>query len=745
MSKQEERDNKLIQEAFDELYALCYDRCKDDEERQGIRLAFNIANASHKGMRRKSGEPYIMHPIAVARIVVEEIGLAYKSVVSALLHDVVEDTDYTLDDIRETFGDKIASIVDGLTKIEGVFDSTTTLQAENFKRILATMNDDMRVILIKLADRLHNMRTISSMPEHKRSKIVGETVYFFVPLAHRLGLYAIKTELENISLKTNEPEEYNRIKAKLDGGAEGRNEFITQFIQPIRNKLETEGIQCKIESHTKSIYSIWRKMSAKNIPFEEIYDLFTIRVIFQPQKGKTERAQCWEIYQLITDIYRSRIDRLRDFSDTPKVNGYEALHCTVIGPMGSWVDIQIRSQRMEEIAEYGVVAYWKYKDITTQESELEKWLQQVKEFFESPDTNTLEFLERFRKGLLDSEVYVYTPKGESKALPKGATALDFAYYVHTAIGNKAIAAKVNHKLESLNYVLRGGDQVEIITAETQQPQREWLDIAMTPKAKNHIKDSLKTAMQGEYQTGSELLETRLKKLGIKPQARVFNKLITGYKVNNKHELLSHIGTGLIDLSDLDEKLRYNTEKKPVRYWGLQFFLGSGDKNKNEELQKAIDRKAPYLLEENINDKTLSYKVASCCKPIPGDDITGFLDDDDKGVTIHKKKCPNALRLAAQYGDHIIQARWSKHTAMSFLVRLEMRGIDRIGILNDITNIITGELNVNIRKVNLEAHDGIFESKIDLYVHDTNDLEHLIDKVKKIKGVEYLKRVEKIED
>ncbi|MDR3184892.1 MAG: HD domain-containing protein [Prevotellaceae bacterium] len=703
--EQEELDNILIQQAFSELWALCRDRLKDEEERQGVRLAFNIANASHRGARRRSGEPYIMHPIAVARIVVEDIGLAYKSIVAALLHDVVEDTEYTLEDVREMFGDKIASIVEGLTKIEGIFDKTTSLQAENFKRILQTMNDDMRVILIKLADRLHNMRTLDAMPEHKRLKVVGETMYFFVPLANRLGLYNIKTELEDISMKASDPEVYREIQQKLEAGASERQAFIERFVQPMKEKLDAAGIRFEFKTPAKSVYSIWKKMNEQYISFEETYDLFTVCIVFHPQEGKTERAQCWEIYQLITDVYRSRIDRLHDWSDTPKVNGYEALHCTVIGPLGSWVDVQIRSVRMEEIAHRGVVAYWKYKDATTQETELDKWLQQVKEMFATSDNNnnnTLEFLEHFHHGLLDSEMYVYTPKGESKALPKGATVLDFAYYVHTAIGHKAIAGKVNHRLQSLNYVLNGGDQVEVITAETQRPQSDWLNIAITPKAKAQIKEFLKSETQDLQQPGRKT------------------------------------GSGQPDPS---EKPQYREEKKPVRYWGLHFLMGSGDKQK-EVTALPIDKKTPYLLKENATDKSLSYTVATCCEPIPGDDITGFLDETGKSVTIHKKKCHVAYQLAAQHGDRIIQVRWSKHTAMSFLVHLSLHGLDRIGILNDLTNVITGELNVNIRRVNLEAHDGIFESAIDLYVHDTNGLDDLIDKVKKIKGVESVKRTEK---
>ncbi|MDR3236441.1 MAG: RelA/SpoT family protein [Prevotellaceae bacterium] len=734
----EEEDKKIIQQAFDELWALSIDRLKNEEERQGVRLAFHIAKTAHHGMRRRSGEPYIMHPIAVARIVVEDIGLAYKSIVASLLHDVVEDTPYTLDEVRNTFGAKVASIVDGLTKVEGIFDKSTSLQAENFKRILRTMNDDIRVILIKLADRLHNMRTIDSMPERKRMKVVGETMYFFVPLANRLGLYNIKTELENISLKISEPDKYYEIKQKLDASAADRLAYIDRFVQPLKEKLSAAGIRCEITGQTKSVYSVWKKMNAQNVPFEEIYDIFAVHIIFDMQTGKNERAQCWEIYQLITDIYRSRTDLLRDWSETPKLNGYEALHCTLIGQLGSWVDVQIRSVRMDEIAQRGVVAHWKYKDATTQDSELDKWLQQVKEMFESPDNNTLEFLEYFRHGMLDSEVYIYTPKGEAKALPKGATVLDFAYYVHTAIGNKAIAGKVNHKLEPLNYVLHGGDQVEVITAETQRPQGNWLHIAVTPKAKMQIKDALKSEIQSLQQLGLSMLDEHLKAQGIAEPVRLFKKLVKIYSLNNKYELFVKIGAGQIDLSDVDAKLQYDTAKKPVRYWGLQFILG-GDKQKTVAATP-VDKKAPYLLEENVADNTLSYLIAPCCEPIPGDDITGFLDENGK-VTIHKKKCPIAYQLAAQHGDRIVQAQWRKHVAVSSLAHLELRGVDRLGVLNDITHVITVELNVNIRRINLEAHDGIFECHIDIYVHDTNNLDDLIEKMRKIKGIESIRRKE----
>jgi len=739
----------MIEAAFAELAQLVYDRCSK-EERLSIRKAFNLANDAHKEATRLSGEPYIIHPVEVAKIVVSKIGLSYKSTVAALLHDVVEDSHYTVDDIRQRFGDKIASIVDGLTKIEGVFEGDTSLQAENFKRILQTLTDDLRVILIKMADRLHNMRTLGAMPENKRAKIVGETMYFFVPLAHRLGLYEIKTELENLCLKHSLPEEYNTIQRKLEEGEEARQEFIQRFIRPVKEKLLSEGLQVKVKGYTRSVYSVWHKMNSRNIPFEEVSDLFAVSIVFETSAETTERAQCWKIYQLITEVYRSLPNRLIDWTNTPKVNGYEALHCTLVGPLGSWVEVQIRSRRMDEIAKHGVVAHWKYKIGIDQENELGKWLEQVKDIFNYPsdDQSTLAFLDRFRSGLLAFEVYVYTPKGESKALPQGATVLDFAYNVHTGLGNKAIAAKVNHKLQALNYTLKSGDQVEIITAETQRPQADWLDMVITPKAKSRIMDALKEELEGPYQQGQQMLESALRKIGITLFGRVVNKLITVYKATSKHDLFTKIAAGVINLSDLETILRYNTPNKRVRYWGLQFipFVGGGDKRKEEQEKEKINKKNTYLLKEMAEGKAkLSYKAAPCCNPIPGDDIICFLDEVGTGVTIHKTKCREALQISAQHGERIISARWAKHTAMSFLVRLEMRGVDRIGILKDITDVITGELSVNIRRINLMAHDGIFEAEIDLYVHDTEDLEALIGNVKKIKGVVSVKRGAKVDN
>jgi GTP pyrophosphokinase len=704
-----------------------------------------------------------VHPIAVAKIVVTDIGLGYKSVSAALLHDVVEDTDYTISDIRRLFGDKIAELVDGLTKIDAAA-MTGSDQAENFKRILLTLNSDIRVVLIKLADRLHNMRTLASMPEDKRSKITGETMYVYVPLALRLGLYSIKSELENIWLQYTLPAEYSRIKSLLDVTENSRSNYIETFTQPIKERLTRRGVHFNFVSRTKSAYSIWRKMRKKNIPFEEVYDLFAVRIIFDPWPDLSEVSQCYEIHSLINQIYKAIPGRTRNWATSPKANGYEALHETFMGPHGMPVEVQIRSRRMDDIAKRGVAAHWRYKTNQSQESEVDKWLEEIRSVLENPNINAAEFLDQIHLDLTNSDIYIFTPKGDSKLLPKGSTVLDFAYYIHSGIGNKAIAAKVNHQLASINQVLKNGDQVEVLTAESQSPQREWLDIVTTTKAKSFINDALKLDAKNRNQNGRELIEQRLQELSIQPQMRVFRKLAQNYGVNNKEELFSKAGAGLLDLSLLEKKLKDNKENRSVTYWGFSFKLprimgGSStysddddDEKTNEKTNEKtdaapspIDKRKPYLLAENVIDKTLSYNIAPCCKPIPGDDVVGFIDEDKVHVTVHKKNCEQATRLAAQHGDRIIKAKWSKHVQKSFLSRIEMRGIDRIGVLNDLTNIISGRLSVNIRKLFIQSHDSIFEGYIDVYVHDKSDLEKLIAEVKAMKGVEFVNRADKITD
>ena len=767
MSTFSQEDNNLIYKEFESLRLASLKRCATQEEYEGVIKAFEFANKAHEGVRRRSGEPYILHPIAVAKVVVQEIGLGYKSIVAALLHDVVEDTEYTVEDISRLFGEKIASLVDGLTKIKSAMDTKhseaaadgilypgkltqiqeKSLQAENFKRILLTLNDDVRVILIKLADRLHNLRTIQYMPERKKDKILSETMYIFIPLAHRLGLYSMKSEMENIWLRYREPEAYETISRQLNELMARKQYAIDQFIQPIEAVLKKAGYNFTISKRTKTPYSIWKKMQTKSLPFDQIYDLFAVRIIFEPKdNGTTERKQCWDIYSLISEDYQSKLDRIRDWVSTPKSNGYEALHCTLMSPQGNWVEVQIRTVRMNEIAEKGIAAHWSYKGVSKTESDLDEWLNKVREVLEDPDANALQLLDKFHDELLSSEIYVFTPKGESRRLPKGSTALDFAYYIHTEIGNRAIAAKVNLKLVPLSHVLKNGDQIEIITAESQKPQREWLNFAATPKAKELIYNALKSDIKNSIKEGQTILEAELAKHGVKPQMRVLKKLIREYKLNNKEELYSKIGVGLVDLSGLEKILKKNTENKFVKYWNFQFLNFSGNNDKDDSKEKKTDKlpeinkKQDYLLQENPLDKTLTYKVAECCKPIPGDAVIGFVDDNNQ-VTIHKKVCPQATALASIQGGKIVNVKWTKHIMLSFLARIEMKGIDRLGLVNDITKYITLVLSINIRKIHFETHDGIFEGYIDLYVHNTEDLDLLMKRIQKIKGVENVTRVD----
>lgn len=747
-----QEDNELIQKEFESLRIASLKRCASQEEYEDVIRAFEFANEAHKGVRRRSGEPYIIHPIAVAKIVVQEIGLGYKSIVTALLHDIVEDTEYTVEDIERLFGSKVASLVDGLTKIKSAMDTKhnsnkndeKSMQAENFKRILLTLNDDVRVVLIKLADRLHNLRTIGSMPERKKDKILSESMYIFIPLAHKLGLYSMKSEMENIWLRYREPDYYQKITDRIDEVIEERGDSINQFIAPISQALHDEGYRFTISKRTKTPYSIWRKMETKGIPFEQIYDLFAVRIIFEPKEGISERKQCWDIYSIISEYYRSKMDRIRDWVSTPKSNGYEALHCTLMSQNGSWVEVQIRSERMNQIAEKGVAAHWSYKGVNKSESEIDNWLVMVREVLENPDVSALEFLDKFHEGLLSSEIYVFTPKGESKPLPKGSTALDFAYYIHTKIGNRAIAAKVNHRLVPLSHELMNGDQVEIITSENQKPKREWLDYVRTPKAKDIIYDTLKSDIEGAISKGQHILESELAKLGVKVQNRVIRKLLIEYNLNNKDELYSKIATGVVKLDELDKILRKNKENKFVKYWKLQFSSIEEDEDDipEEEVQakQVIDKKKDYLLKENTVDQTLTYMVAECCNPIPGDAIVGFVDSSNN-VIVHKKVCQHAISLATVQGEKIINAKWTKHTMLSFLARISLRGIDRIGIVNEITKFITLDLSVNIRKINFETHDGIFDGLIDLYVHDTQDLDLIISKLLRVKGVESATRTD----
>ncbi|HPH53455.1 MAG: bifunctional (p)ppGpp synthetase/guanosine-3',5'-bis(diphosphate) 3'-pyrophosphohydrolase [Bacteroidales bacterium] len=736
-----EEDYKVINRELETLKMSSLKRCANQEEFELVLKAFDFANEVHKGVRRRSGEPYILHPIAVARIVVQEIGLGYKSICAALLHDVVEDTNYTVEDIKNHFGQKIASLVDGLTKIKTALDSdnitySKSMQAENFKRILLTLNDDVRIVLIKLADRLHNMRTIRFMPEYKRDKILSETMYIFIPLAHRLGLYSIKSEMENIWLVHREPEAYREIEAKLETVMEERAGSIDSFVVPIEKELEAIGYKVEILKRLKTPYSIWKKMTSKNVPFEQIFDIYAVRIIFEAKQGLSEREQCWQIFSLITERYQYKPDRTRDWVKEPKSNGYEALHLTVMGPGGKWIEVQIRSERMNSIAERGVAAHWMYKkgeSSPSEEGEIDLWLKHVRDILEDPDSNALQFLDNFHKELLSSDIYIFTPKGESKTLPKGSTALDFAYIIHSEVGNRAIAAKVNQKLLPLSHVLSSGDQVEIITSDSSKPKREWLDFIRTNRARNFILDSIKAETKDSIKEGMRFLTSKLKERNITSKSRVLKKLIDYYKAGSKDELYHKIGIGLIDLSDLETALKTNVEKRNVQMWGVKLLTPVRNTGK-------IDKQRDYELREDLSKGTITFTIAECCSPIPGDNVVGFIEDDGS-VLVHKKSCQKATDIAAKQGDRIVSARWSKHFMMSYLARISITGLDRMGIISDMSKVISLQLGVNMRKICIETHDEIFEGTVDLYVRNTDDLDKLIKSLSAIKGIESVKRVE----
>jgi GTP diphosphokinase / guanosine-3',5'-bis(diphosphate) 3'-diphosphatase len=737
----DEEDKKLIQSEYDSLVSNLL-RCNKPGDREQIEKAFKIANEAHWNMRRKSGEPYIIHPIAVAKIVNQEIGLGAKSITAALLHDVVEDTDYTLEDVERDFGPKIASLIDGLTKISGTYnkENSSSLQAENFRKMLLTLSDDLRVILIKIADRLHNMRTLDSMPEHKKMKVAGETIFLYAPLAHRLGLYAIKSELEDLSFKFRQPQIYEEIASKLKHSEKKNIALINKFSLPIIDKLINAGLKFDISGRPKSIFSIWKKMQSKNVPFEEIYDVLAIRIVFEPAPGIPEKTQCWNIYSMITDTYLPKPDRLRDWISRPKPNGYEALHLTVMGPAGKWVEVQIRSKRMDEIAERGYASHWKYKGDSEQESELDKWIKKIRIMLENPLADPIEFLDEFKMNLFSSEIMVFTPKGTLVSLPKGASALDFAYEIHTEIGNKAIGAKINYKLNPLNAVLMSGDQVEIITSDIAKPEKEWLSFVRTSKAKEAIKDALKTETTSRIQKGMEILEEKLKELNVTPSAEVLKKLLLSYDVLNKDELYSGIELGTINLDNLKKIVRKNASKNLIKYWELKL-IGSKKETRDAPVTpEKIDTSVPFLLRENVENAEQSYEIATCCNPIPGDEVIGYRSHEGP-IVIHKPKCPVAIRIMSNEGNRIIAVKWAMHKLVSFLARISMTGIDRIGLVNEITTIISSELKVNMTNISISVKDGIFEGTIDIYVHHTKDLNNLILKISNIKGIESVKRVE----
>jgi len=733
-------EDDQIQQEFEALL----EDYRHTNHRQKIELitkAFNFANAAHKGIKRRSGEPYIMHPLAVARIVVREIGLGSTSICSALLHDVVEDTDYMVEDIDNLFGPKIAQIVEGLTKISGgVFGEKASEQAENFRKLLITMSEDIRVILIKIADRLHNMRTLGSMPLAKQYKIAGETQYIYAPLAHRLGLFRIKTELENLSFKFEHPDTFKEIEDKLAVDEEARNEFYKEFSEPIDKKLTEMGYEFTLRARIKSVYSIWYKMTTRNIPFEEVYDILAERIIFKPREGMSEKDQCWMLYSAITGIYKPHPERIRDWISTPKANGYEALHVTVMGQGGRWVEVQIRSQRMNDIAEKGLAAHWKYKSGEADESELDKWLKTIKELLEHPEPNAIDFMDTFKLNLFASEIFVFTPKGEIKTIAQGSTALDFAYSVHSDLGNHCIAAKVNHKLVPLSYKLNSGDQIEILTSKKQTPQPEWLDFVTTARAKTRLRNLFKKEDKGYIAEGQKRIEEVLAKVNLQPDNENIVRILNHFNITQRNELYLQAGKGVLDLEEIGKIVfKSKTENVFVKYLKMPF--GGSSDNKHPQtvpIDSKVDRKRPIKLTEENAGKT--YVLGECCRPIPGDDVLGYVDDSEK-IIVHKRQCPVAAKLKSNYGERIVSVDWATHKVQSFLEILEIKGIDKKGVLIEILKIVSEGYGVNISKINVETNAGIFVGRFFIYVHDTEDINNLCKNIMKIKEINSVQRIQ----
>ncbi len=730
-----EEEQQLIER---EYQALVNDYLSSNHRRKVdiIEKAFRFACKAHQGVRRRSGEPYILHPIAVARIVAGEIGLGSTSICSSLLHDVVEDTEYTVEDIKNLFGEKIASIVDGLTKISGgVFGEKASAQAENFRKLLLTMSEDIRVVLIKMADRLHNMRTLASMPPAKQYKIAGETQYIYAPLANRLGFYAIKTELEDLSFKYEHPDKYAELSSYLEQSKNERDSLFSMFAEPIKHKLEGLGFEFEILARVKSIYSIWRKMQSKNIPVEEVYDILALRIIFD-SKDSDEKKACWSIYSAITDIYKPHPERIRDWVNTPKANGYEALHVTVMGPLGQWIEVQIRSRRMDDIAEKGFAAHWKYKTGEKDDSELEKWLQTIKELLENPEPNAIDFLDTFKLNLFASEIFVFTLNGDIKTLPQGATALDFAFSLHTDMGMQCIGAKVNHNLVPLSYVLKSGDQVEVLTSKKQKPAPEWINYVTTAKAKSKIRSLFKKEYKSFMKKGERDLEVFLEQHGQTLSPDNLFKIMDYFHETKKEELFYKIGKQIFNLDELSSTVFKGRQNKLMKYWKLTF--GKSDSTLPFFSNKKADSKKTLTLTEDNSGVT--YRIADCCFPIPGDDVLGFMEEDGM-LVVHKRQCPVAMKLKSNYGERIISAVWETHKILSFPATIEIKGTDRMGILSEIVKVITEEHAVNVTKINVETNDGIFEGQITVYVHDVEDVNNLCMTLVKIHGVNSVNRVE----
>jgi GTP pyrophosphokinase len=724
-----ETENKEILKRYRSLLRSCRHNI-DKSDRKMIRLAFNTALEAHKDMRRRSGEPYIYHPIAVAQIAAEEVGLGATAIVCALLHDVVEDTHLTLEDIRGLFGEKVEKIIDGLTKISGVFDQSSSLQAENFRKMLLTLSDDVRVILIKLADRLHNMRTLGSLSREKQLKIASETAYLYAPLAHRLGLYAIKTELDDLALKYTEPDVYRTIAYKLQQTKKDRDKFIHDFIRPLKEEFARQGFKAEIKGRPKSINSIWNKMKKQQVPFEEIYDLFAVRIILD-SPPESEKADCWRAYSIVTDFFVPNPDRLRDWISTPKANGYESLHTTVMSNSGKWVEVQIRTLRMDEIAEKGYAAHWKYKE-SAAENALDDWLGRIREMLENPDSNAIDFIDDFKLNLFADEIFVFTPKGELKTLPSGSTALDFAYEIHTDIGSRCIGAKINHKLVPISHKLHSGDQVEILTSTKQHPKEDWLGFVVTAKAKSKIKVALKEHKRMLAEDGREKFERKLKSLKVNPGSFSMNDLLLFYKAPTALDFYHRIAIETIDLKDLkdffteDGKLKARPQLRP-------------ENQSLEDLVKNVRGKADMLvIDENL--EKIDYKLSPCCNPIPGDDVFGFVTVGE-GIKIHRTNCPNAIQMMSKHGYRIVKAKWTGQKEIAFLAGIRITGADEVGVVNNITRVISNELKVNMRSISIDSNDGLFEGTIMLFVHDTDHLKKLMGKLGQINGILSVTRID----
>jgi GTP pyrophosphokinase len=725
-----ELEKKEILKRYRTLLKSCK-RMMDKNDKLMIRKAFNLAVESHKDMRRKSGEPYIYHPIAVAQIAVSEIGLGPTSVVCALLHDVVEDTDISLDDIRMMFGDKVTKIIDGLTKISGVFDQTSSLQAENFRKMLLTLSDDVRVILIKLADRLHNMRTLDSMKRDKQLKIASETLYLYAPLAHRLGLNAIKNELEDLGLKFTEPEVYEDINQKLINTQRERNRYINKFSLPIINSLTEAGMDFDIKGRSKSIKSIKDKMKKQAVSFEEIYDIFAIRIIIKCPI-ENEKSECWRAYSIVTDFYHPNPDRLRDWISTPKANGYESLHTTVMGSDGKWVEVQIRTERMDEIAEKGYAAHWKYKS-SAAETALDEWIHKIRELLENPESNALDFLDDFKLNLFSEEIFVFTPKGELKTLPNNATVLDLAYEIHSHVGNRCIAAKINNKLVSLSHQLNSGDQVEVLTSGKQKPKDEWLNFVVTAKAKSKIKEALKIEKRKKADEGKEMLVKRLHQLKVNVNKDNLEKIKDFFAAPTILDLYFRVAIGNLTIKSIKDAINDDGSVK------VRAAIKKLESKTLEQLVSNVRGKADMLVIGEHVDK-IDYKISTCCNPIPGDDVFGFVTLKD-GIQIHRVNCPNATELMSNFAYRVVKAKWTNQESISFLAGIKVTGTDEVGIVNNITKIISNELNVNMRSISFDTNDGIFEGTIMVFVNDTNHLTDLMKKLKKVSGVLTVNRVD----